>query len=98
MAAEVSDIEVVDNPEQRRYEALVDGEIAGYVFYHRRDDAVVVVHTEVADEFEGRGVGSRLVAAALDDIRSQGLSVVPVCPFTRGYIERHPEYADLVAP
>ena len=97
MAGEADSIEVVDNPKERRYEAHVDGAVAGYVFYHRRDGEIVVIHTEVLEEFEGRGVGSRLVSGALDDIRVQGLSVVPMCPFTRGYIERHPEYADLVA-
>jgi predicted GNAT family acetyltransferase len=43
------------------------------------------------------GLGSRLVRAALDDVRSQGGRVVPLCPFVRGWIERHPDYADLVA-
>ena len=50
-----------------------------------------------ADEFEGRGVGGRLVAGVLDDIRARGLLVVPLCSFTRSYIERHPEYQDLIA-
>ncbi|HEU6445444.1 MAG TPA: GNAT family N-acetyltransferase [Gaiellaceae bacterium] len=87
---------VRDNPAKRRYEALVDGEVAGCVFYAERDGALVLLHTEVADEYEGKGVGSRLVAATLDDVRARGLSVVPRCPFAKGYIERHPEYADLV--
>ncbi|HEX7256177.1 MAG TPA: GNAT family N-acetyltransferase, partial [Gaiellaceae bacterium] len=73
------------------------GEVAGYVFYREREDAIVLVHTEVADEFEGQGVGSRLVAGTLDDIRARGLRIVPVCPFVSAYLERHPEYADLVA-
>jgi len=90
-------IEVTDNPEKRRYEAHVDGELAGILFYHAGRDGLVLVHTEVADEFEGHGVGGRLVAGALDDIRRRGLVVTPVCPFAVAYIERHPEYADLVA-
>jgi uncharacterized protein len=90
-------IEVIDNQEKRRYEARVDGELAGVVFYQPRPDSVVLVHTEVADEFEGQGVGGRLVAGALEDIRRRGLVVTPVCAFARAYIERHPEYADLVA-
>lgn len=88
---------VQDNPEMRRYEASVDGEVAGYVFYQQREEALVLIHTEVAEEFEGQGIGSLLAAGALDDIRARGLHIVPVCPFIRGYIERHPEYADLVA-
>ena len=58
---------------------------------------VVLVHTEVATEFEGHGVGSRLAAAALDDIRARGLKVDPVCPFIARYLDRHPELSDLVA-
>jgi predicted GNAT family acetyltransferase len=55
------------------------------------------VHTEVILAVEGKHVGSRLVQQALDDIRGRGLGVVPMCPFVRAYIERHPEYADLVS-
>jgi uncharacterized protein len=93
----MTEIRVADNPAQRRYEAFVDDELAGYVFYQQRERELVLVHTEVADEFEGQGVGSRLAAGALDDIRARGLQVRPLCPFVAGYIERHPEYGDLVA-
>ena len=88
---------VRDNPGKRRYEALVDDLVAGHVFYQERDGALVLIHTEVAPEFEGRGIAGRLAAAALDDVRSRGLKIVPRCPFIRSYVERHPEYADLVA-
>jgi uncharacterized protein len=94
---ETAEIEVADNPDKRRYEARLDGELAGYLFYEARSDRLVLVHTEVADEFEGRGVGGLLVAGTLDDVRSRGLLVTPLCPFATAYIERHPEYADLVA-
>jgi len=90
-------VTIRDNPDKRRFEAVVDGEVAGIVFYQERDGALVLVHTEVADEFEGQGVGSRLAAGALDEARARGVPVVPLCPFVRGYIDRHPEYADLVA-
>ena len=59
-------------------------------------ESIVLVHTEVDEELEGTGVGSRLVRGTLDDIRSRGLGVVPVCPFVRSFIGRHHEYADLV--
>lgn len=88
---------VRDNAEQDRYEVLIDGQLAGASYYRDRDGVRVVTHTEVADEFEGRGVGGRLVAGVLDDIRARGLLVVPLCSFTRSYIERHPEYQDLIA-
>jgi uncharacterized protein len=93
----VSDVEVVDNPAKRRYEVMVDGEVAGASYYRDVDDVRVLTHTEVADEFEGQGVGSRLIAGALDEIRARGLRVTPLCPFAAAYIERHPEYVDLVA-
>jgi uncharacterized protein len=93
----VSDVEVVDNPAKRRYEVMVDGEVAGASYYRDVDDVRVLTHTEVADEFEGQGVGSRLIAGALDDIRARGLRVTPLCPFAAAYIERHTEYGDLVA-
>ena len=91
------EVDVTDNQAQGRYEAHTKGEVAGYLFYRERPGGLVMIHTEVADEFEGQGIGGRLVAAALDDVRGRGLSVTPVCPFAAGYIDRHPEYADLVA-
>jgi predicted GNAT family acetyltransferase len=91
------EVQVANNAEQGRYEALVGGAVAGYAAYRERPGEIVITHTEVADEWEGQGVAGRLIGGALDDIRARGLSVTPICRFTRGYIERHPEYADLVA-
>ena len=88
---------VRDNPELQRYEAIVDGELAGSIFYRERDDELVLVHTEVEEAFEGQGIGSRLIAATLDDIRARGLRMRPFCPFVKAYLERHPEYDDLIA-
>jgi predicted GNAT family acetyltransferase len=58
----------------------------------------VLVHTDVEPAYEKRGFGSRLVAAALDDIRERGLSAALLCPFALSYVRRHPEYANLVVP
>ena len=88
---------VRDNPELQRYEAIVDGELAGSIFYRELDDTLILVHTEVEEAFEGQGIGSRLVAATLDDIRARGLRMRPFCPFVKAYLERHPEYDDLIA-
>lgn len=88
--------EVRDVPDRSRYEATVDGALAGFAVYRDRGDARVFTHTEVFDGHEGRGVGSALAAAALDDVRAAGRSVVPQCPFIRDWIDRHPDYADLV--
>jgi predicted GNAT family acetyltransferase len=93
----VADYLVRDNPEERRYEIVRNGEVLGGIWYRTRPDAVVLVHTEVAEEAEGQGVGSRLVAGALDDLRARGLRVVPLCPFVRAYLRRHPEQRDLIA-
>jgi uncharacterized protein len=81
---------VRDNPDLGRYELVVDGELAGELLYRRRSDGVVLVHTEVSPGFEGRGLGSELVAGALEDIRARGLRPIAVCPFARAYMERHP--------
>ena len=91
------DVMVQDEPERRRYVALVDGTVAGFAAYRLHGDRIVFTPTETADGFEGRGVGSALAAGALDRARSRGLDVVPLCSFIAGYIERHPAYADLVS-
>jgi uncharacterized protein len=91
------ELQVTDNRDESRYEAHVDGELAGWILYEEQPGWIVLIHTQVVEDFEGRGVGSRLVAGALDDIRARGLQVTPRCRFAAGYIERHPEYADLVA-
>jgi uncharacterized protein len=88
--------EVRDNPQRFRYEILVDGDVAGSVRYNMRGGRLILVHTEVDEAHAGHGLASILVAGALDDIRRRGLRIVPVCPFVEGYIERHPEYDDLV--
>lgn len=90
-------IVVADVPAEHRYEAR-DGEtLAGLAAYLLADhNMIVFTHTEVEPDYEGKGVGSQLARAALDDARGRGLRVVPVCPFIKGWIERHPDYADLV--
>jgi uncharacterized protein len=90
-------VEVVDNPSRSRYEAHIGDRLAGFVTYRTRPGVVVLVHTEVDDEFEGSGVGSRMASSVLEELRARGLQVDPVCPFIAAYIERHPEFADLVA-
>jgi predicted GNAT family acetyltransferase len=87
--------QVTDDKEQSRYEIRRDGELLGFAAYQRTDHMVVFTHTEVDPSLEGQGVGGRLVQAALDDVRRQGLRVLPVCPFVHAWMQRHPEYADL---
>lgn len=94
MAAEIT---VADRPEEARYELTVDGERAGFLTYRVSEDVIWMLHAEVDPAREGQGLGSRLVRGTLDDARRRGLSVRPVCPFVAAYIDRHPDYADLVA-
>jgi predicted GNAT family acetyltransferase len=91
------DVEVTDEPDRGRYEARVDGELAGFAEYQVRGGRRIFTHTEVHDRYEGQGVGSRLAAGALDLARASGEPVVAKCPFIASYIERHPEYGDLLA-
>lgn len=90
-------MEVRDNPAELRYELVDDGRVLGEIRYRRDPDRIVLVHTEVPPELEGRGLASRLVAGALEDIRARGLRVVPICPFVRSYLRDHPGFDDLVA-
>ena len=87
---------VRDNRAEHEFEMVVDGERA-VAAYQREGDTIVFTHTMVPPAIEGRGVGSKLVRAALDAARDRHLTVVPQCPFVAAYIERHPEYRDLVA-
>jgi uncharacterized protein len=92
-----TDPRVVDNPDGRRYELWLGETLAGFIDYRTEPGTVMLLHTEVDPAFEGQGLGARLVAGALDDLRSRGLKLVPLCPFVRAYLRRHPEQADLVA-
>ncbi|MCL2417956.1 MAG: N-acetyltransferase [Conexibacteraceae bacterium] len=90
-------VEVTDNTARERYEAIVDGELAGFAQYQLRDGEITIYHTEVDPRYEGQGVGSQLVHMALDDIADRGLELVPLCPFVAAYVRRHAdEYLDLV--
>jgi uncharacterized protein len=87
---------VTDHPEASRYE-LHDGiTLAGVAHYQLRSDKIIFTHTKVSDAYEGQGGGSQLAQEALDDVRRRGLRVVARCPFIAGWIERHPDYADLL--
>jgi len=88
-------VEVRDNPEQHRYEAHADGALAGFAEYQLvRGDRIVFTHTEVDPAFGGQGIGSALVAGALDDAVARELSIVPICPFVARYVHGHPQYVE----
>jgi hypothetical protein len=91
--------EVRDVAEKSRYEVTAEGTLAGFAEYRDIDGARVFTHTEVFEEFEGKGIGSVLVRRALDDQRAAGRRIVALCPFVDRYVRDHPDdYGDLVDP
>ena len=91
----MTDVVTSHNPEKHRYEAHIDGELAGFVQYQPLGGLVTFTHTEVDDKFEGKGVGSALARFALDDVtRRRHPPGAAACPFIKRWIEKHPEYAD----
>jgi uncharacterized protein len=91
-----ADPTVLQDTERHRYAISVDGEQAGFTAYEPHGDLIAFMHTEIDPRFEGQGLGSRLIGQALDDVREQGRSVLPFCPFVRSFIASHGEYTDLV--
>lgn len=87
--------DVSDNPAHHRFELEVEGHIAA-TYYKIEGGVITFIHTEVPPELGGKGVGSRLIKGALDQVRAKGLKVIAQCPFVEAYIEKHPEYADLL--
>lgn len=89
-------VDVTDNPGEGRYDVTLDGKLAGSTFYHDHNGIRSFTHTEINPAYEGHGLGSQLIRAALDDTRTRALAVLPFCPFVRAFIEKHPDYVDLV--
>lgn len=86
-------MEVSHNVSEQRYELPTDHGLAIAV-YRQQGDARLFTHTEVPSDDEGRGIGARVVKAALEDTRKQGFKIVPVCSFVVAYVRRHPEFDD----
>jgi predicted GNAT family acetyltransferase len=87
--------DVVDNPAHHRYELAVEGHLA-MTHYEIADGVITFVHTEVPPELGGKGIGSKLIKGALDQVRAEGLKVIAQCPFVKGWIDKHADYADLL--
>lgn len=94
---DVSTLKIENNEIEQRWEARV-GEFVAVSIYRRNADTIHFLKTRVPPELEGQGIASKLVKAALDDARTQHLTVVPICRFVTSYIRRHSEYRDLVYP
>lgn len=95
----MAEVEVSYRPEAKRYVAKVEGSDAeAFIDVMPGDTVWIFSHVEVAASLEGQGVASRLVRAALADIRAQGLAIMPLCPYVLAYLRRHPEETDVVHP
>ncbi len=90
------DTVVRDDQENHRFVLELDGQVAGFTVYHLRGGRYYFVHTEVEGGHEGEGLGSVLVRGALDDVRTRGETIVPLCPFVAAWVARHPDYQDLI--
>jgi len=87
---------IIDDADSKRYVVRVDGKRAGLLQYRLSTETIELLHTEIYEEFEGRGLGSQLISFALNDARERGLAVLPFCPFVNDYIQRHRQYVELV--
>lgn len=96
MQSDPAALPIVDNEAKSRLEIVLDGEPA-QLEYERMGDYVVCLHTSVPEGYRRRGLGNRLARHLLEQAREAGLRVVPLCPFVRYYVNRHPEYAAIIA-
>ncbi|GAA3544527.1 GNAT family N-acetyltransferase [Amycolatopsis ultiminotia] len=87
---------VVRNDDENRYELYADGKLAGFAEFAPGEGETVFTHTEIGDEFAGRGLAKVLAAAALDDVVARAETIVPSCPFIAGYLRKNDGYADHV--
>ena len=92
----VAMVEVSDVPDESRYVVTVDGAVAGFLSYRLQGDQFIAVHTEIDPAYGGQGLGGTLVQQVLDNVRDDGLRLLPLCPFVKGFLAKHPEYSDLV--
>ena len=90
------DLDIADATDRQRYEASLDGTLAGILEYVVKRDRIALIHTEVMPGHEGQGVGARLVRFAFDEARRRELRVIATCPYVRGYLSKHPGDHDIV--
>jgi predicted GNAT family acetyltransferase len=93
----MTSVEVRHEPAAQRFVGVRDGQQVGLVDYRRDGDVLVVVHTETRPELRGQGIAADLTRGVLAHVEAEGLRIRPVCPYTVGYLDAHPEYAHLRA-
>ena len=86
---------IIHNEAESRFETLVEGKLA-LVDYEKRNNILDITHTEVPKELEGRGIAGAITQFVLEYIKSNGLKIHPICPYTVAYLKRHSEYQDLI--
>ena len=91
----MADVEVVNNEAEQRFEVKLGGDVA-FAEYRLVEHGIILPHTVVPEAFEGRGVASALAKTALGYARDHDLKVIPTCPFMSAYIQKHPEWHDIV--
>lgn len=93
----MTDLEIRDNPDRNRYELPVEGDVA-IVTYNLSPPNLMITETLVPEALEGRGLASQLAKFVLADAKARQLLILPVCPFFSGYLQKHPEHAEVVHP
>lgn len=89
--------QVSDNAARHQYELALDGKLAAHIVYRMHGEGVIdLIHTEVDPQYEGQGLASQIARFALDDARAKGRKVIATCSYIAGYVQKHPEYSDLV--
>lgn len=88
--------EIKHNKNENRFEALSNQEIIGVVNYYNDENVVIVTHTGVEPKYEGQGIAGALTKEVLTYIAKNDLKITPLCSYTKTYIDRHPEYQNLI--
>jgi predicted GNAT family acetyltransferase len=91
-------VSVVHHPDDEYYELLVDGEQAGLLVYHVIGSRLSITHTVIEPAYRGRGLSWTLVGGALDDIRTRSVAVSNYCPVVDRFVQKNPQYGDLLTP
>lgn len=92
----MEEYQLIDNNEDHQYELHVEKGIAKIEYIITKNEEIYLTHTEVPPAMEGKGIGSQLVEKALKNIEERKLTLVPLCPFVAGYIQKHPEWKRIV--
>lgn len=88
---------IINNTNNSRIEAKLDSEIIGLIDYELSDDKIMIVpHTEVNTKYEGQGIAGAMTKELLEFAEASAYKVLPICPYTKTYIDRHPEYHKLL--